>query len=361
MRSYTHALMLTELTAITERARHVMLDREQLGRVAGVMRSRTHVGDIPVRQDSPHLEPPELLQFYLVAGAHNFLIWQRDEAGAVQPWSVYVNGEQRVGAPAILACHIRALREGRNILDPDYLSAMTLTDMEAYYRDERTGRVTLQFIPERLAKFREIGRVLRERYGGTFLSLLEGAKGFVYREDSLGIAQQLLTHFPLSYGDWPFCKLIMVALGHLYHERDPLFPRGSRYRALVDLHDPQSLEVGADYYRPFFLYRVGVLRISDDFRGRLTSQHLIDRDSPIEREYRAWTIMATRALADQLGVLPHELAQELWAMAFMRCRPCYIGVAEDEVPCSYRRVCHSYNEEPGLMQARWPLVLTSWY
>ena len=361
MRSYTHAMMLAELGAITERARHVMLDREQLGRVASIMRSRTHVDDILVPRDSPHLEPAELLQFYLVAGAHNFLIWQRDDAGAVQPWSAYVNGERRFGAPAILACHIRALREGRNILNPDYLSAMTLTDMEAYYRDERTGRVSLQFIPERLAKFHEIGRVLREQYDGTFLTLLERAEGFLFREDSTGIAQGLLTHFPLAYGDWPFCKLIMVALGHLYHERDALFPRGSTYQALVELQDPQSLEVGADYYRPFFLYRVGVLRISDDFRQRLTNQHLIDRDSPLEREYRAWTIMATRALAGQLGVLSHELAQELWAMAFMRCRPCYVGVPEDEVPCSYRPICHSYNEDTGLMRASWPLVLTSWY
>ena len=361
MSGYTHAGMLAELATITERAQHVMLDRRQLARVAGIMRSRVHLDDIPVPRDSPNLEPAALLQFYLVAGAHNFLIWQRDDAGAVRPWSAYISGEQRFGAPAISACHIRALREGRNILDPDYLSSMTLTDMEAYYRDERTGLVTLQFIPERLAKFQEIGRALRERYDGSFVTMLERAEGFLFRADGQGIAQQLLSNFPLSYGDWPFCKLIMVALSHLYHEQDALFPEGSRYRALVDLQDPESLEVGADYYRPFFLYRVGVLRIREEFRQRLVGQQLIDRDGPIEREYRAWTILATRALADHLGVLSHELAQELWAMAFMRCRPCYVGVPEDEVPCSYRRICHSYNEDTALMQARWPLVLTSWY
>src|SRR5207249_2820974 len=128
MTSYTHAGMLAELAAIAERAQHVRVDRRQLARVAGIMRSRVHLDDIPVPRDSPDLEPAALLQFYLVAGAHNFLIWQRDDTGAVRPWSAYISGEQRFGAPAISACHIRALREGRNILDPDYLSSMTLTD-----------------------------------------------------------------------------------------------------------------------------------------------------------------------------------------------------------------------------------------
>lgn len=358
---YSHSGMLNELRKIADAAEHVRLDREQLGRVAEVTYRRLRVNDFEVRQDFPDLKPADILQYYLIAGAHNFLIWQRDEAGRAVPWHIHIDAELRYGAPAIYDCHLRALRRGMNILDPNHLASMTLADMEDYYRDDRTGKVTLQFISERLGKFKEIGRVLKQKYRGSFLTLLEQAEGYLFRDDGQGIIQQLLNEFPLSYGDWPFCKLTMVTLGNLYKDRDQLFPKGSKYRHFIDLRDPEKLEVGADYYRPFFFYRVGVLRVSPTLKKHLVNQVLIERDSLIEREYRAWTILAARALSNQLGVTPHEVARKTWAMGFMSCRLCYIGVSEDKVPCSYRPFCHSYNHEPSLMKGVWPLVLTSSY
>ena len=55
---------------------------------------------------------------------------------------------------------MRALRNGKPMLDPAYLASMTMDDVRELYRDERTGEVTLQLLPQRLAKFNEIGRVL---------------------------------------------------------------------------------------------------------------------------------------------------------------------------------------------------------
>src|SRR2546422_8744238 len=135
MTSYTHAGMLAELAAITECAHHVTLDRRQLARVAGIMRSRVHLDDIPVPRDSPDLEPGALLQFYLVAGAHNFLIWQRDDAGAVRPWSAYIGGGQGLGAPARPACLLPGLRGGRQIYYPQLPVVSTLRHHEEYHRD----------------------------------------------------------------------------------------------------------------------------------------------------------------------------------------------------------------------------------
>jgi hypothetical protein len=272
-----------------------------------------------------------------------------------------VDGELREGFPAYLACQARALRQGKNILDPDYLLSMTLADVEEFYRDERTGEVALQLIPERLERFKEVGRVLKEKYGGSFLTLLERAQGYLFRDDGLGIIQQLITNFPLTYGDWPFCKKAMVTIGNLYQDRDRLIPRDAPERDLIELRDPEKLEIGADYYRPYFFYRVGVLRISEPFKNLLRQRKLIERDSPLEREYRAWTVLVGRELAAELGVTPHDVAVETWGMGFVRCRSCFVGATDAEVPCSYRSVCLSYNADPALMETLWPLVLTTAY
>ena len=360
---YSHATMLDELRKITDAAEHVHLDHEQLEWVADAMRLRleVRVGDFGLRRDYPDLEPADMLQFHLVVGAHNFLFWQRDDMGRVVPWQIHINQELRHGFPAYLACHIRALQQGKNILDPGYLVSMTMADMQDYYRDEQTGEVTLQLLPERLARYHEIGRVLQEKYGGSFLTLLERAEGYLFRDDGQGIIQQLVTEFPLTYGDWPFCKKALVTVGNLYQDRNQVIPQDSQYRPLIELRDPEKLEIGADYYRPYFFYRVGLLRLSQAFQECLINQALIERDSPMEREYRAWTILAGRELANRLDVTPHDIAVETWAMGFMRCRPCYMGVPADEVPCNYRSFCYSYNQEPALMKSLWPLVLTTNY
>src|SRR6266568_4573317 len=62
----------------------------------------------------------------------------------------------------------------------------------------------------RLAKYQEIGAVLRQRYDGHFLNLLAEADGWLFRDDGRGVIQSLVEQFPISYGDWPFAKLANV-------------------------------------------------------------------------------------------------------------------------------------------------------
>lgn len=353
--------MMGELRRIAESAEHVSFDRDQLERVASVMGRRLSRNEFKGRRDVPSLSPEDLLHYYMIAGSQNFLFWEHDESGKIIPWHVHVNGELRYGAPASYACHARAIAEGRNILDPDYLASMTLADMEYHYRDDVTGQTTIKLVPGRLAKFNEIGRVLKEKYNGSFITLMERSEGYMFRDDGQGIAQRLAEDFPLSYGDWPFIKLVMVTMGTLWARRDTYFPAGSYARQLMELRDPETIMVGADYYRPFYLYRVGILKISEAFEQRLAAGDLFEPGGQMEREYRAWTILAACELAERLGVIPHDVADETWGMGFMRCRPCYIGVPEDEVPCDYRSFCYSYNEAPSLMQVFWPQVLTTNY
>ena len=361
--AYTHPTMLEALRQIAHNSEHVYLDREQLQRVSEVMRTRLNLnlGHFNVRRDYPTLSPADMLQFLMIVGAHNFLFWQWGGSGQVVPWHLRVNGEDRHGFPAYMACHIRALEEGKDILDPDFLLSMTLTDIKDYYRDEKSGQVTLQLLPERLARYHEMGRVLKEKYGGSILPIFERAEGYLFWNDGHGLVQRFMADFPLTYDDWPFCKKILVNLGNLYQDRNRLIPTDSEYRSLIEFQDPEVIEIGADYYRPFFFYRVGVLQLSQPFKARLSSGDFFKSDETMEREYRAWTILVGRKLAQLLNVTPHDVAVETWAMGYMRCRSCYSGVSEAEVPCSYRPLCYSYTQDSALMKSLWPLILTTKY
>ena len=358
------------LAEIERSARDCHVDLAQLERVAAVManlpaehiaaRSYSQVNLRP--QDFPDqtlgVNDSLAIQFAFVTGSHGFFIWQRDAAGHATPWEITVNGVRYRGAPGLGACHMRALSRGIDILDPAILMALSSSDLDDYYRDEASGRTTLQHLEGRLAKYQEIGRVLRDRFEGQFANVLREADGWLFRDDGGGIIQALVEHFPISYGDWPFAKLAMVITRGLYQRREAGVPTSDEFERLTTIRDPQRFDAGADYYRPFFLMRVGALRVSEELRAHLSREELIEPESAWEHEYRAATLHACDALAQTSGTPLFNAAAEAWETGFLRCRRCAPGVAETELGCPYARVCRAYNESPELLSMRWPLTYT---
>ncbi|MDR7555054.1 MAG: queuosine salvage family protein [Armatimonadota bacterium] len=365
---YTYEAMRREIADLVGAAVHVTIDDGALADVAVVMRQQLATGGTAFQTDpqrfpaeSPAENSRDTLQFYLVLTSQEFCIWRRRPDGAVEAWEITIGGERFVGARGIAAAHMRALRRGQPILDARYLAAMTLDDVRNIYRDERTGQVTLQLLPQRLAKYNELGRVLLERYDGHAANLLEAADGYLFRGDDQGLIQRLLLDFPTAYFDWPFCKLAMLYPKFLSTRAVDGIPTTPGYRRLVRIRDPEHFEIAADYYIPLFFIRTGIFRISADLADRLREQRLIARDSRMEREYRAATVTAGRRLATTTHAAVNAVDTECWRMGYLGCRPCRVGVSDAEHPCAYRGVSRAFQREHALMELRWPLVLTTCY
>lgn len=358
------------LDEILEHAADCSIDEVQTARVASVLANLTpeHLAQRiysginvdPAANPDQTLVPNDraAIQYSYIAGSQGFFIWVRDLAGHATPWESTVNGRHYRGAGGLFASHIRAMQRGVNILDPDVLTALTPADLADYYRDEATGQVTLQHLEGRLAKYHEIGRVLRERFGGQFANLLDEADGWLFRDDGKGVIQLLVEHFPMSYGDWPFAKLAMVMTRGLHQRRAASVPTTPEFERLTAFKDTERFDCGADYYRPYFLMRVGVLTVSDEYRRVLAAEELIEAEAPFEHEYRAATIRACEQLTELSGTPLFNATAETWEAAFLRCRRCTPGIAETELRCPYARVCRAYNEDPELLRIRWPLTYT---
>jgi len=367
---YSFGARQAAMNRIREHARDCWVDEGQLQQVATIMadlpasyladRTYSRLNLQPAEFPDQTLVPNDrdAIQYSFVAGSQGFFIWVRDQAGHAAPWEITVDGRHYRGAPGLFACHMRALRRGLNILDPEVLVGLTPADLEEYYRDDATGQTTLQHLEGRLAKYREIGAVLRDRYDGRFATLLAEADGWLFREDGKGVIQALARNFPISYGDWPFAKLAMVITRGLYQRRGAEVPATDEFNRLTGFHDPEHFDCGADYYRPFFLMRVGVLTISDQFREQLAAEQLMEPESHAEHEYRAATIEACDRLAAASATPLFNPTAESWETAFLRCRRCVPGIAETELACPYARVCRAYNHDPELLRIRWPLTYT---
>jgi len=364
--------MNARLADIMRNPRYVRMDPPRLVQVgscipdpvAGRWYDAFRLGNEHYKQPLPlHLDDGDLLHFALIVETQGWLIWQRETDGRVNPLTMRVEGTKYAGGSALTACHVRGIRRGRNILNPGIIANFTMKDVEDHYRDEATGQVTVQLLEERLENFREVGRVLRDEFGGHFLNVLKRADGYLFRDDGQGLIQLLVTKFPKSCGSWPMCATPnVVALG-LWNLR-----AGRCFDAEIDrllvFKDLDNIEVGADYYRPLFFVRVGVFEISDELKQKLRRRELIERGSQMEQEYRAFTIQAVRDLAPYVGGWPEalpRLADETHAQPFLRCRRCRVGISDEELPCSYRSVCKATHDDHELMDCGWPLVLTTEY
>jgi hypothetical protein len=358
------------LRQIGEQAQDCRIDDEQLQKVAAVMAdlppshlalrtySKLNLAPAEFADQTLLRNDADAIQYTFVGGSQGFFIWVRDASGHATPWEMTVGGRHYRGASGLFACHMRALRNGLNILDPETLTRLTPSDLDAYYRDEATGRTTLQHLEGRLAKYQEIGAVLRQRYDGHFLNLLAEADGWLFRDDGRGVIQSLVEQFPISYGDWPFAKLANVIARGLHQRREADVPSTAEFDRLTDFHDADRFDCGADYYRPFFLMRVGALAISERLRDTLAREELQEPESAVEHEWRAATIEACNRLTDLSGMPLFNATAETWDNAFHRCRRCVPGIAETELACPYARVCRAYNTDSDLMRIRWPLTYT---
>jgi hypothetical protein len=371
---FSRESMLAAFDAIMRTARHVRLNRHRLEEVARLIPASIASNWIDgFRSSDEHYQhnlPPlpidltdhDLLQWSVVSASQGWLIWQREPDGSVVPFTVRVEGVKYVGGTGLEACHARAIRRGTDILDPDVLMNYTLRDVEDHYRDESTQRVTLQLLDQRLDKFRAVGRALR-KYDGHFVHVLERARGRLFREDGTGLIQLLQTDFGEAFDDWPFAKRPYVLVNGLV-ERRKRKPFPATVDGLLDFKDLDTLEGGADYYRPLWFIRVGILEVSDEFKHKLRGRELLEPGSQMEHEFRAFTVHVVRELALRLGHWPESLgaiALETHGHPYLRCRRCRVGVPESELPCPYRPVCKATHEDRELMDCVWPLSLTTDY
>jgi hypothetical protein len=360
----------SEIERLLTNASHLRLNETQLADVALALRPEAGRGSISFTDDPrhyPHESPPtnddNTLQFMLLLSAISFCIWQRQ--GGAEPvvaWSLTVDEQKYVGARGLAAALRRAPRRGQNLYDPSVLQALTLADVSALFEDEVTGLTTLQMLPERLAKLHELGQVLASRYDGHIHTLLQQSGGWLYRQDGRGIIQQLLAHFPVAFGDFPFAKLAQLVVKFIAGRRRSWIPTTLEFDRLTTFHDFNSrLDAAADYYIPFFFLRVGLLEADEQLLEPLRERRLLQPDSPLEQSYRAATLELCRRLAVLTDLSMADLDTLVWKQGYLRCRSCRSGISDEALPCSHRVNCRAFQQEPALMEMCWPLVLTTWY
>jgi len=224
-------------------------------------------------------------------------------------WEVTYREEPLSGYWALAASLKRAMEEGVAVHRAETLAALDEETLASIFR----GTGTIPLFRERLENLREAGRVLLERFQGSFLHLLE---------ESRYSAVELVS---LLAGTLPSFRDIALYRGETVHfyKRAQLLATdlwcafgGAAWGGFADL---SALTAFADYKLPQVLRHLGILSYAPDLAERVDSLAPIPAGSPEEVEIRAATAWGVEWLRQALvdrgqWVISAQLDNWLWTL-----------------------------------------------
>jgi hypothetical protein len=225
----------------------------------------------------------ESVRWIFVLDILNHCFWpDRNEAA----WTVEFDGSTYSGYWGLAAGLKRAMAEGFPITDADFLADLGAEELRRIFR----GAGRLPLFEDRLSNLRESGRILRLRWGGDIVRLIEASNG-----SGTATVLGIVSSFP-SFRDqasyqghtvyfWKRAQLFVADL-HLAFQ-------GSGWGRFQDI---ERLTAFADYKLPQVLRELGVISYRPDLAGKIDSFEELRGGSEEEIEIRAITIHACEEL-----------------------------------------------------------------
>ena len=247
------------------------------------------------------------LQLIFFESMMGFCFWSLPDK---PKWRIEMpDGEKIDGWYGVAGSFKRAYDEGIPVSDANFFAKATRENVQNIFRSATDAEIPL--LEERVAILNENARILKERFGGMAVNLLEAAE-----RDVVKLFQLLVEYFP-SYRD--------VAL---YNGREVVFLKIAHLLAL-DLEyrlTPQSqrpflknfdqLCVFADYKLPQLLRAFGILEYEQSLADMVDSYTIIPKGSTQEVEIRSGAIWSVELLRQQLPEYSSiQVGHVIWLMS----------------------------------------------
>jgi len=285
---------------------HVIFDKRAFSRVVAELAGE--VFELPDWRAPvfPEADDDTFIEFLGVANAINFCF--TDFATGKKFDVEYPEGSGNVmtGAFAMWASFKRAMEDGIDILDKDYLAKLTLKQARHIFRHVETP---ISMLGERVLNLRNVGQGLKKN-DVSFAQIFRLADFYFCSQSVDGIVRRLLEMFDAYWDVAPMGLGVPDDLR--FQKRAQLFPMMYHGRAMASsgalqpLRDPENIGPVADYELPKALRDMGVLVYSGELAAMVDSGTVIDKNSQMEIEIRAQTVHAMWELLNEVNELRTE-------------------------------------------------------
>lgn len=237
-------------------------------------------------------DPDVLMDFTMVVNTMNFAF--TDFLTGVKFETDY-QGKRWCDSEAMLACMHRAINSGIPLFSGEYLANLTKEQFNSIF----AGTIQMPMVDERVAIFNEVGRVLVEKYQGSYHNFVRSCSPRLYDQGN-GLLERLVTEFPRfnDVSDYHGNKVQIFKLAQLgiWGMHLALSPRGH-----WKLEDASELTAFADYIVPVGLRVMGIFEYAKELEDQINNLQEVKRDSDAEVELRASSIYCIALLTEEIN------------------------------------------------------------
>lgn len=312
-------LYVKTLEPVWNSTKDVWVNEDKLQELIRQMKEKKEGGELKIPAwDIPNVQPPidcsfsMWLNFICLINTVNFAF-----TNFKKPWGKftieYPKGSPWPGAAAMQASFTRAHNEGIAIFDAWHLVEISLREVKDIFRSvDHNHRIPM--IQERWEILREIGKVLIEKYDGSWLNLFEEGDWRAFNNGK-GIVEQLVANFS-SFRDRRFYRghplefnkraqlLVMM-----YHGR--AVNSGGRFPLIEDIEDVGPI---ADYDVPKALHFLGVLEYNRRLKADIENHKVFQPNDSEEVENRLAMSYVMWKICKEVGVTMAQADFYIWNM-----------------------------------------------
>lgn len=299
--------ILDSTRTVLNNSRHVVLDDSRIEEVSEKITQRFRMGLETAKESfGAGFGREKDAQLLFLEDAVNFCFWPdkgKPKWRVEWPKGNIVDG----GWYALKACFERGLAESVPILEAEYLSSISLDDTKKFFRG--VYDVDIPLVEKRMENLREAGSVLKEKFGGQFINVLE-LSGY----DTVKLVNLVMNNFPsfrdvsvLDGGQVIFLKRAQIVASDMSY----ILKDGPQKLTNLD-----ALTAFADYKLPQVIRMFGLMNYEKSLAKKVDNSEDIPHDSREEIEIRAATVWAVELLRQKIGTMTSgEIDNVIWLLS----------------------------------------------
>lgn len=262
------------------------------------------------------------IDWLFVSDTLNFSFWALDED---QHYTFELKGVRYTGYMALCAAITKALESGIPITSPEYYSKITEEQAKTIFSDASNEPIPM--IEDRVKNLQESGRVLMEKFDGSFANCVKLCSNSAQK-----LLELVVSNFP-SFRDEAVIEGTRVSL----YKRAQILVADIwglfKGQGLGQFHDIDSITMFADYRVPQSLVHFGALEYSARLMEKLHANHMFQNGDREEVEIRGCSLHAVELVVDELkrrGSV--ELPGSEYRLAHQQCYGRFFSVAIPPLP-----------------------------
>ena len=293
--------IISSIKYVVDNSQYVKINKEKINETIELLQKSEMEGWLDSNKlNLEGFSQKEIMIYLIICESLNFCYWESDIK-----WKIEYEGEWYSGSYGLFYAIIKAIKNGHNLLDLDYLNNLTIEELDDIFK----GTTSIPLLKERYNVLKQLVNELEK---------IEDIEKEITGNDDIELLNSIINHFS-NFRD------ISIYKDHkVYIFKRAILLVGDLINNVKDIKkcvkNDNNMVACADYKIPQVLRQCGVLEYSSDLANLVDNNQKIEHDSDMEIEIRAnmiYAIELIRQRMNEMGIKKNsvQIDNALWLLS----------------------------------------------